>query len=671
MATGRELRTGHWNRLDRFNMATADDDLLLHNSNLSRWIELNGGKIHTNLALHTPLPSPPSDVKDSGQVQDEINKRLTTDYTHRGIFALKGPIRKGEELIRLPATLALDGAALPVSYCGDVSETTSSSASVPNRPRNASNWLRCISSFMHTLYQLEKDPKRSSSVADKAAQKQPSSVDYAHYITSLPKQYDSLLNWTTWEIRSFLAGTALGVNALQTDLETKDAAAETSESQHDDALRLRYRTTVVPYLKYLQQKHGMFLSEEDSSNNNSSSMNSNERETKRQKRTEKQDVNLEELYPLFREGCMCISSRAFHMQLHDTKRETDVDSSVTNYYGPYLLPYIDLLNHSPQTSPKHVTTLRRDTDGSFVMIAERDIAIGEEICHSYDVGSPTSQNESNSSFTSAQTLQTYGFVDLDQTPIIDFLLEGKDKCADGASSSTDAVLTLRSSITPAVLTKSEVCKSCEELSQSTYITELRNLMQQSGMLEEGWEYWELPSLSSRDGTRGDALNNLPDELLISLDASLPDELITMCCLNFLPDDTLDELLQDEDNVLLNAEVLEDFFLGKLVLKAIINAVKAKLKSYKVHVNYSDDADATALLRVLNDVFENENCLDSSSLCWGENVASDARALSKLKSSNARNHPGVDKFIYGLAVSLEERACLIEIRKKACDMIDQI
>jgi len=651
-------------------MATADDDLL--HSNLSRWIELNGGNIHKNLALHTPLPSAPFDVKDSGQEQD--NKRLATDYTHRGIFALTGPITKGEELIRLPATLALDGAALPVSYCGDVSETTSSSASVPNRPRNASNWLRCISSFMHTLYQLEKDPKRSSSVAEKAAQKHPSSVDSAHYITSLPKQYDSLLNWTTWEIRSFLAGTALGVNALQSDVETKDAAAETSESQHDDALRLRYRTTVVPYLKYLQQNHGMFLSEEDSSNNNSTNMKSNERETKRQKRTEKQDVNIEELYPLFREGCMCISSRAFHMHLHDTKRETNVDNSVTNYHGPYLLPYIDLLNHSPQTSPKHVTTLRRDTDGSFVMIAERNIAIGEEICHSYDVGSPTSQNESNNSFTSAQTLQTYGFVDLEQTPIIDFFLEGKDKCADGASSSTDAVLTLRSSITPAVLTKSEVCKSCEELSQSTYITEVRNLMQQSGMLEEGWEYWDLPSLSSRDGTRGDALNNLPDELLISLNASLPDELITMCCLNFLPDETLDELLQDEDNVLLNAEVLEDFFLGKLVLQAIINAVKAKLKSYKVQVNYSDrkeDADATALLRVLNEVFENENCLDSSSLCWGEKVASDARALSKLKSSNVRNNPGVDKFLYGFVVSLEERACLIEIRKKACDMIDQI
>lgn len=617
-------------------MATADDDLL-HN-NLSRWIELSGGHIHANLALHTPLPSP------SIAEGEDLKRLKADDYTHRGIFALQGPIRKGEKLIRLPAALALDGNALPVSFC-DVSETSLESA-VSQSP-SASNWLRCIASFMHTLYQFDKDSKISSSVAATT-----NTVEkYAPYIASLPKEYDSLLNWTTKEIQSFMAGTALSVNALQTDIDTRDNATEISESQHDYALRLRYRTTVVPYLKYLQHNLRMFLSEEDTISSNN--INLDDRVTKRQKRTETQGVNFEELYPLFREGCMCISSRAFHMQL-----ETDVTNSSTDYHGPYLLPYIDLLNHAPQSSSKHVTTLRRDpTDGSFVMIAERDIKIGEEICHSYDVGNGTSQNDSNSSFTSAQTLQTYGFVDLEQTRIIDYFLEGEDKCTDDASNST-----------PAILTKSEVCKSCEELSQSSYVSELRNLMEQSGMLEDGWEYWDLPK-SSSDGTRSDALKNLPDELLVSFGTSLTDELITMCCLNFLPDETLDELLQDEDSVLLNTEVLEDFFLGKLVLQAIINAVKAKLKSYRVQIDCSDyDKDADVLLRILTEVFESE---DSSTLCWGENEESDARALSKLTSSNARSHPGVDKFMYGLIVSLEERACLIELRKKACDMIVQM
>jgi hypothetical protein len=645
-------------------MATADD--VLHR-NLSKWIELNGGNIHHNLALHNPSTS---DVKDSGQGQDKNQQLARTDYTRRGIFALYGPIVKGEELIRLPVTLALDGHALPVSY-DDVSVT--SSASVVNQPRNASNWLRCISSLMHTLYELEKDTKMSRPVTAKATETQ--SVDYAHYIASLPKKYDSLLNWSTWEIRSFLAGTAVGVNALQTDSATPTESPTPERSEPVDALRLRYRKSVVPYLKYLQQNLGLYQSEEDSSINDK--VNSTERGTKRQKTTE--DVDFEKLYPLFREGCMCISSRAFHMQLHDTKREADT-ANAADYHGPYLLPYIDLLNHSPQTSPKHVTTLRRDpTDGSFVMIAERDIAIGEEICHSYDVGDAVdgtvNQHESSRAFTSAQMLQTFGFVDIEwHRRIIDFFLKGKDKCKNDASNSNDAVLTLGNSITSAVLTKSEICEACEELSQSTYIIELRNLMERSGMLEEGWEYWDLPSLSNRDdGARCNALNNLPDELLVSLNASLTDELITICCLNFLPDDTLNELLKDEQTILLDTEVLEDFFLGKLVLQAIINAVKMKLNSYKVQVTYSDlkeDANVTALLQLLTKVFEHES-LDSSSICWGENEVSDARALSKLTSSNSSNHSGIDKFMYGLVVSLEERACLIELRKRACDMIVQM
>ena len=191
------------------------------------------------------------------------------------------------------------------------------------------------------------------------------------------------------------------------------------------------------------------------------------------------------------------------------------------------------------------------------------------------------------------------------------------------------------------------------------------------MLEEGWEYWELPSSSSSsgDGARCAALNSLPDELLIASDASIAVDLITICCMNFLPDETLDELLQDEHSILLNAEVLEDFFLGKLVLQAIINCVTTKLKSYKVKVKCSgQNQDKSALLQVLNKVFESD---DSDDLCWGEDVGSDARALSKLMSSTLRNHPGIDKFMYGLAVSLEERACLIELRKKACDMSAQI
>jgi hypothetical protein len=88
----------------------------------------------------------------------------------------------------------------------------------------------------------------------------------------------------------------------------------------------------------------------------------------------------------------------------------------------------------------------------------------------------------------------------------------------------------------------------------------------------------------------------------------------------------------------------------------------------VQINLKEDADDSALLRVLKKVFENDEC---SSICWGENEVSDAKALLKLTSSNSRNQSGIDKFIYGLVVSLEERACLMELRKKTYEMIVQI
>jgi hypothetical protein len=195
-------------------------------------------------------------------------------------------------------------------------------------------------------------------------------------------------------------------------------------------------------------------------------------------------------------------------------------------------------------------------------------------------------------------------------------------------------------------------------------------MERSGMLDEGWQYWDLPTMSSNgNDPRAKAMDNLPSELIVSSERSLTDELITICCLNFLPDDTLNELLEDEDTVLLNDEVLEDFFLGKLVLQAIINAVKLKLKSYEVVVDCSGltGEDTFPILPALREAYSSR----SASLCWGKNEIADARALSKLIASNSQHLPGVDKFLYGLIVSLEERASLIQLRKRACDLIVQI
>ena len=605
-------------------------------SDLARWIELNGGKVHNNLALHTPTAS--------SAIEDDT----TTDYTHRGIFALNGPIQKGEELIRLPSALTLDGQALPVSYDLYDSETKASTS------RNASNWLRCIASYMHTSYQLENTKNGCKYDASDGKHEQ-SSVDYTQYIASLPKEYDSLLNWTELEIETFLAGTALSVNLLDKNSpeDTDTRWKPSTKSQHNDKLKLRYRSSIVPYLVYLQQNFDMFLSRRVYCSDKT--LTPNERDSKRQK-LEETNAIFEELYPMFREACMCVSSRAFHMHSQSSNGERN------DYHGPFLLPYIDLLNHSPKSSTKHVTTLNRDpSNGSFVMVAERDIEVGEEICHSYDAES-TAQNESNSSFTSAQTLQTFGFVDFNQTIIIDYFLE---------SNNNPTSRVLGNTITPAVISKCDVCKSCLELSQSTYVTELSDFMQHSGLLDEGWEYWTLPSPSTKGSKRSTALQHIPDELVIPFEGPLTDQLITLCCFHFLPDEILDDLLQDDQTLLLNKEVLEDYFLGKIVLQAIENAIKAKLMTYEVKVNYLDLKEENNVVntRVLSEFFDAKD-QDTASVCWGKNSVTDASGLSKLMSRTEKS-PWIHKFMYGITVSLEERACLAELRKEVCDLMRQL
>ena len=100
---------------------------------------------------------------------------------------------------------------------------------------------------------------------------------------------------------------------------------------------------MVPYLQFLIDGDG-----------NDAEVYLSNKQTKRQKINidTKQTTtdDLEHLYPLFRESCMCISTRAFHMQLPPTAAEGKTAAASANidsiYQGPYLLPYIDLLNHA-------------------------------------------------------------------------------------------------------------------------------------------------------------------------------------------------------------------------------------------------------------------------------------------------------------------------------------
>lgn len=635
-------------------MTKDDTDAILH-TNLVSWIIQNGGSIHKNLALHTPTPTR----------QDTI----TEDFTHRGIFAKHGVISKGEELIRLPCKLALDGSKLSSSYttnlhCStadfDDDERQLSTSTQQQQRRTASPWLRCLASLMNAMQNKE--------VKDNSF--------YNPYLESLPvgcDNYDSILNWSEGEIKYLLAGTAL-----------QDAC--TSEGGPDKALHERYVKSVVPYLQFLTDSDGNDAKRQKINNDT--------------KQTTTDD--LEHLYPLFRESCMCISTRAFHMQLPPTAAEGKTAAATANnidniYQGPYLLPYIDLLNHASKGSSKHVTTLTRDTDGSFVMIAERDIAIDEEICHSYD-SSGSSTNQSNgellSKLNSAQLMQTFGFVPVDDI-CKDLLTYYQDM--DRQNQSGGASSPALNNITPAVLTKKQVSNACKELVESSYPDKLNQLMEQTGMLDEGWESWKMPTL---DDMRENLLLSYSDEIIIPFGVGqLSDELITICCVHFLPDEAITDLIGDDDtteagedqqqqSLLLGSEVLEDFYLGKLVLQAILNALKEKLSTYKVSSSDLDEEckrseKLCSLSSRLLYLYHKSD--DPFSFCYGKDGKQDVAVLTKLPSLARGNDlfpevvsnslPGVantiQKFRCGMIISLEERACLLELKTKVIGKLELI
>jgi hypothetical protein len=279
---------------------------------------------------------------------------------------------------------------------------------------------------------------------------------------------------------------------------------------------------------------------------------------------------------------MCISTRGFHLE---------ESASNSLYSGPFLLPFIDLLNHDPI---RKCTTLNYE-DGMFLMKAERDIEEKEEVFHTY-----------GTKLTSTQVLQTFGFV---------------------PESSTDAAersVRVGDHVTPAILSKVEVVSACQSVIASSFPAEVRSYMKssQSHLGEDNWEL-EL-DVSTRD------LAFLPDDFVVSCLCPLSEGLITLCCTLFLPPDVYDEFMAS-GAALLDRSVLDDYYLGKLVCKALDVAIATKVSTYSPIVipgsgtperHHDDDY---SLLRVI------------------------------------RRKPELQRALYGLTVRLEEKSCLAALR----------
>ena len=412
------------------------------------------------------------------------------------------------------------------------------------KDRVASPWLRCLA----CLYLAQDDEK------------------WKPYISSLPSEYETLWQWKDEEM-TYLNGTALG-ETLKADRE-------------EGALESRIKDYVLPYMKYLKIPSA----------------------------TDGKDA-----LQVFKQVSMCISTRGFHMQ----PPESDVDAAgeldkkpaakgKTSYVGPFLLPVIDLLNHSDTNK---ATTLQRDQDtGAFCMIAERDLEEGEELLHSYG------------DLTASQLLQTFGFIP-EQTI---------------RSSIGEALSAETRTMTPAMLSKEELVNACQSVKKSSYPKELTETMKKYEI--EG-DAFDLDDTKDRD------LSFLPDQLLISSSATsscLNDEIVTLCCTQLLPNEVYGEIFEDEQKQLLDQSVLEDYFLGKLVAMAILTAIKKKLATYKplatVPCVQVDETDDKALLQQL--------------------LKLDNRDVSTLRA------------MYGITVRLEEKKGLEELRNEVIAVISSL
>jgi hypothetical protein len=146
---------------------------------------------------------------------------------------------------------------------------------------------------------------------------------------------------------------------------------------------------------------------------------------------------------------------------------------------------------------------------------------------------------------------------------------------------------------------------------------------------------------------------IPDDLLIELSdsESLTDELVTLACVPFFP---LCAYAEMSARTLLDASMLEDYYLGKLVCTSLLKAIQSKLETYTPvrrtngNVNGSND---------INDVME---------------PAGDRELLQQVVQQEQTN-PNIStrRLMYGLVIRLEEKACLEALRRNVIGILARL
>jgi hypothetical protein len=339
--------------------------------------------------------------------------------------------------------------------------------------------------------------------------------EYQPYLDSLPSDYEHLFQWTNDQVQEYLKGTTLGT------IVQDDRSRRTLEE--------RFSSSVEPYLIY----------------------------------TGALSLQADEKLEHFRQVCMVLSTRGFHLH-QSAPALSQQQQQPQQYSGPYLLPFIDLLNHNPARS---CTTLNRNDNGTFTMSAQRNLTRGEQVCHSYGNG-----------LSSAQCLQTFGFVP-------------KESIQRAATKWGEHEVIRNGAVTPAVISRDDLVHACREMIESDYPSQVQSCVIESGRQDEVWNV----QVDFCCRTIDDLVSS--EQLPIfyySDNEPLSDELVTTCTLLLLPEEAFEDFMSDSP-ALLDSSILQDYYLGKLVCRSLLTAIDNKKCSY----GSSIESDSNKLQQLYN------------------------------------------------------------------------
>jgi SET domain len=568
------------------------------------------GFIHDSLFLRDT-----SNARFAGTVGSGDGEPSSAGLVDRGVYAAR-VIPSRETLLRIPAHYVISGQCFPLHFPAKASVNESRQETVLSelpRPSNesedscmASPWLRCLAALMMLLFshhdrtaEVKILPPIASSCNDRDRLYQ----FYQPYLESLPTEYDTLLAWTDTELRSYLAGTLLLDQCIHGSHEPSRSIA----ASQVQVLRDRYRDQIRPYLEYcgIVSPSSPLAPQE---------------------------------FQIFRVSCECIATRAFHLDTNGNSLEfSQHQQSVivarepqdADYTGPFLIPVVDLLNHSSLSGAK-CTTLSRHSDGSFQMVAERSVAANEQILHSYGVG-----------LNAHQFLQTFGFVPWE-------VMKGRAATFECAGIS-DSGCFLDSPITPVILSKKEILDACWQVVDSGMPGRIASSMKESlNTKDETWVIQEDAAVREQRSA-----SFLPEEFIVSTSSTpstaslLSDEIVTASSLPFLPADAYQEAVLDnvKDVALLDASILEDFFLGQLVCGALLRVVGARMKAYT-----STGTPAAEPL---------------------EDVPLLARLLNADQENGGATSLTIRRRMYGLAVRIEEKTTLSAFHQEILNVLARL